>query len=228
MQDPGQAVSDRKWPRRAADGRTVFRLGAPVVIWWAWVVFALVTAAQVAIPDHDYSSLELAAGLLAVTGIAYATALRPRVTADDDGVGVRNPFRDHRIRWGGLTAVYLGDSVELSCARPAPRPDKTVYCWALYSGRRSRLRARRRAQRYRATGFGAGAGAGLSSRAPAEAQELARQDTVQLMAAQISRRSADARERGAPAVVLESTWAWWPVAFVAAPAFVLLGLVLAR
>jgi Bacterial PH domain len=226
VQDPGQAVTDRKWRRQAADGRTVFRLAAPVIIWWAWVVFALVTAAQVAIPDHDYSSLEVAAGLAAVTGIAYATALRPRVTADDDGVRVHNPFRDHRIGWGGLNAVYLGDSVELSCARPVPRRDKTIYCWALYSGRRSRLRARRRGQRYGATGFGVRAG--LSSRAPADAQELARKDTVQLMAAQISRRSADARERGAPAVVLESTWAWWPLAFVVAPAAVLLGLVLAR
>jgi Bacterial PH domain len=226
VQDPGQAASDRKWWRRSADSQTDFRLAAPVVIFWAWVVLAIVIAAQVAIPDHDYGSLEVTAGLAALTGIAYAAGLRPRVTADDDGVRVHNPFRDHRIGWGGLNAVFLGDSVEFSCARPASRTDKTIYCWALYSGRRSRLRARRRAERDRTRGFGAGAS--LSGRAPAEAQELTRQDTVQLMAAQISRRSAEARERGAPAAVLESTWAWWPLASVVAPAAVLLGLVLAR
>jgi hypothetical protein len=226
VQDPGEAASDRKWWRRSSDSQTVFRLAAPVIIFWAWVIFAVVTAAQVAIPDHDYLSLKLTAGLAALTGIAYAAGLRPRVTADEDGVRVRNPFRDHRIGWGGLNAVYLGDSVEFSCARPAPRADKTIHCWALYSGRRSRLRARRRAERDRTRGFGVSAG--LASRAPADALELTRQDTAQLMAAQISRRSADARERGAPPAVLESAWAWWPLAFVVAPAAVLLGLVLAR
>lgn len=249
MQEPGQAASGRKWwqRKRPADGETLYRLVPPVIVWWVWVVFAVVIAAQAVIPGHDYASAELTAGLAAITGLAYATALRPRVIADDDGLRIRNPFRDHRIGWGGISAVYLGDSVELSCARPAPRQDKTIYCWALYSGRRSRLRARLRAERNRTRGpgsgfggFGAFGGYGLtsaasassvssvSSRAPAEARELASQDTVQVMATQIGRRSADERERGAPAAVLESTWAWWPLAFVVIPAAALLGLILAR
>jgi len=161
-----------------------------------------------------------------VTGIVYATTLRPRVIADDEGLSVHNPFRDHRIGWGAVNAVYLGDSVELSCARTAPRTDKTVYCWALYSGRRSRLRARLRAERSQSRGFGGGFAA--SSRAPAEAQELARRDAVQLMASTISSRSADAQQRGASAAPLESAWAWVPLALVVIPAAVLLALVLAR
>ena len=226
MQD--QAASDRKWWQRkpVADDQTVYRLVPPIVIWWAWVVFAVVVAAQALIADHDYVSVELTAGLAVVTGIVYATTLRPRVIADDEGLSVHNPFRDHRIGWGAVNAVYLGDSVELSCARTAPRTDKTVYCWALYSGRRSRLRARLRAERNQSRGFGGGFAA--SSRAPAEAQELARRDAVQLMASTISSRSADAQQRRAPAAVLESAWAWVPLALVVIPAAVLLALVLAR
>ena len=226
MQDPSQASSARKrWKRAAAEGQTVFRLIPPIVIWWAWAILAVVIAVQAVISGHDYVAAELTAGLAGVTGIVYATALRPRVVADEDGVRVLNPFRDHRIGWGGLNAVYVGDSLEFSCARPAPGKDQTVYCWALYSSRRSRLRAQRRAERDRARGIGGGFG--VSSRAPAEAREWARQDAVQLVADEIGRRSADAQQRGAPAAVVTSTWAWWPIAFVLVPAAVLLGLVLA-
>jgi hypothetical protein len=222
VQDPGRAGSDRTPWKLAADGRTVFRLVPPIVIWWAWVAFAVLIIALVAIPGHDYFSIELTAGLAAVTAIAYATTLRPRVLADDDGVHVLNPLRNYRIGWRGLSAIYLGDMVELSCARPAPRKDKTVYCWALYSGRRARLRARMRAGRGPSLLFGFG-------REPAAGEpEPSRPDTVVLMAAELGRLSEAAGERGAPAAVLQSTWAWWPLAFVVIPAAALLGLALAR
>jgi hypothetical protein len=217
------AARSTPW-KKSADGRTVFRRGTPFVIWWAWVAFAIYNVVQIAIPDHDYFSLELGAGLLAVTALIYACTVRPRVLADDGGVFVHNPFRDHRIRWGALTGVYLGDSVELGCARRAPQKEKTIYCWALYSGRRSRMKAQLRADRDRSRTYGAGA----IRRARAEAQELARKDIVQLMAAEIGRRLTDARQRGVPDAVLESSWAWWPVVYFLVPAALLLGLVLGR
>ncbi len=217
------AASSTPW-KKAADGRTVFRRGTPFVLWWVWVAFAIYNVAQIAIPDHDYFSLELSAGLLAVTALIYACTVRPRVLADDEGVLVHNPFRDHRIRWGALTGVYLGDSVELGCARPAPQKEKTIYCWALHSGRRSRMKARMRAERDRPRAYGSGTRRG----AQAEVQELARKDIVQLMAAEIGRRLTGARQRGVPDAVLESTWAWWPLVYFLVPAALLLGLVLGR
>jgi hypothetical protein len=219
----GKAAGSTPW-KSAADGRTVFRRGTPFVIWWVWVAFAIYNIAQIAIPDHDYFSLELTAGLLAVTAVIYACTVRPRVLADDQGVLVLNPFRDHRIQWGALTGVYLGDSVEFGCARPAPQKEKTIYCWALYSGRRSRMKAQMRADRERTRAYSSGA----IRRAQAEAQELARKDIVQLMAGEIGRRSTDARQRGVPDAVLESSWAWWPLVYVLVPAALLLGLVLGR
>jgi Bacterial PH domain len=222
---PGGAkpASSTPW-KSAADGRTIFRRGTPFVIWWVWVAFAIYNLAQIAIPDHDYFSLELTAGLLAVSAVMYACTVRPRVLADDDGVLVLNPYRDHRIRWGALTGVYLGDSVEFGCARPAPQKEKTIYCWALYSGRRSRIKSQMRADRERSRASGSGA----MRRAQAEAQELSRKDLVQLMAAEIGRRSTDARQRGVPDAVLESSWAWWPLVYFLVPAALLVGLVLGR
>jgi hypothetical protein len=222
---PGSATAapGKPW-KSAADGRTVFRRGTPFVIWWVWVAFAIYNLAQIAIPDHDYFSLELTAGLLALTAVIYACTVRPRVLADEEGILVLNPYQDHRIRWGALTGVYLGDSVEFGCARPAPQKEKTVYCWALYSGRRSRMKARMRADRERTRAYSSGA----IRRAQAEAQELARKDMVQLMAAEIGRRSTEARQRAVPDAVLQSSWAWWPLAYFLVPAALLLGLVLGR
>jgi len=210
--------NSRKPWKEGKDGRTVFRRAAPVVVWWIWVIFALFSLIDVIIPDHDYLSIELAVGALAVTGIAYAAALRPRVLAAADGVEVRNPVRDHRIRWGALNAIYLGDAVELSCARAAPRKDKTIYCWALYSGRRNRLKSQQLGMR----------SWGRTSGRRDAAIEPTVEDPAQLMAAELGRRSTEAKAAGAPTATLESRWAWLPIVCIAVPAAALLALLLAR
>lgn len=218
-----KATPTTPW-KSAADGRTIFRRGTPFIVWWVWVAFAIYNLAEIVIPDHDYFSLELTAGLLAVTAVMYACTVRPRVLAAEEGVLVLNPYRDHRIRWGALTGVYLGDSVEFACARKAPLNEKTIYCWALYSGRRSRMKNHMRMERERARTYGSG----TIRHAQAEAQELSRKDIVQLMAAEIGRRLTEAKQRGAPDAVLASSWAWWPLVYLLVPAALLLGLVLGR
>lgn len=161
----------------------------------------------------------MTAGLLVVTGAIYACALRSRVVADGNAIFVYNPFRDHVARWGAVKGVYLGDSVELHCAQPAPKKDKTIYCWALYSSRRSRLRSEHRAQRSQTR---------ITGRVPADYDNLLTQDVVRVMAAELGRRSAEARRRGAPDAVLESRWALLPLACFLVPAVALVALLLAR
>jgi hypothetical protein len=214
----GPVPGSRSPWKETAGGRTLFRRIGPVVLWWIWVVFLLFNLIDVLVPDHDYFSLELAAGLLAVTGIAYATTLRPRVFATPDGIEVLNPLQDHLIRWGALNGVYLGDAVELSCARGAPRTDKVIYCWALYSGRRSRMKSQQ---------FGVRSWSRMSSRSAA-ASEPAVPDTTQLIAAELGRRSTEHREASPEQATLVSRWAWQPIVFICVPAAVLLALLLAR
>jgi hypothetical protein len=214
---PGGATK-RPW-KSAADGNAVFRRGTPLVLWWLWVAFAVFNIIDVAVPDHDYFSFELSAGLLGVTAVVYACALRPRVVADDDAIYVYNPYRDHVVRWGAVKGVHLGDSVELTCARLTPRKDKIIYCWALYSGRRARLRTQLRAERQQAR---------LTRQTASDVGDLRQPDPVKLMAAELGRRSAGARQRGAKQAALESRWAWLPLAYLAVPAAALLALILAR
>jgi hypothetical protein len=212
--------------KSGADGKTVFRLGTQFIIWWAWIAFAIFNVFELVLRDRDYFSLEVIAALLALTGLAYACTLRPRVLADDHGVLVHNPFQDHELPWGAVKGVYLGDSVEFTCARPAPKKDKTVYCWALYSGRRKRMRA----QMQRSfLSFGRSAsGRSASSRAPLEVREMSRLATVQIMAAELGRWATKAKADGAPDAVMQSRWCWPAIVFMAAPSAALLGLLLAK
>ncbi len=83
----------RPW-KTTDDGTTVFRRPGPLILFWLWIAFALFNFFDIAVRDHDYFSLELTAGLLAVTGVVYACTLRPRVTADADAIHVYNPYRD--------------------------------------------------------------------------------------------------------------------------------------
>src|ERR1700689_356802 len=121
-------------------GRTTFRLTGPLILWWAWGVFAVANLLDLVIQSRDWFSLEITGALLVVTAFMYACALRPRVISDGSGLTVRNPFRDYQVPWGRMAGVFLGDSVEIQYQQPPAEP-KTIYSWALYSPRRARARA---------------------------------------------------------------------------------------
>ena len=58
----------------------VFRLAPPVVFWWVWVAFAVANFADFAIEGASARFLAVVTAILvAVTGLAYVLALRPRV-----------------------------------------------------------------------------------------------------------------------------------------------------
>ncbi len=189
----------------------VFRHPIPLVIWWIWVAFAVANFTDVAIVDHGLTVLKVGVGLLAVTGIAYATTVHSRVESDDDGVTVFNPLRNHRAPWGAVEGIFLGDSVEFVCYRRAPKKTKTIYSWALYSSRRSRARSQMQRS------FFSTRRVEISSRAPAEAAELAKKAPAQLMAVELGRLAVQARQNGAPSAVVKSRWSWLPMLAIVIP-----------
>jgi hypothetical protein len=173
-----------------ADGKRVFRMTTPQVIWWAWVGLVVFSAADLLIQGHRLVPLGYAFGGLAVTGVVFACTLWPRVTADEAGIRVLNPFRSFTIPWGAVRGIYLADSVEVKCARPEPKKDKTVYTWALSSPRRARARAQLRAwqwdqgKRGRPSGY---------TRMPQAAQSLTRMTTAEIMARELAAMSDEMR-----------------------------------
>lgn len=209
----------------SAQRREVFRPLPAVALWWVWAVFAVASLADIAVQGRGHTAAVTAAVIVFVTGVMYACALRPRVVADGTGIIVVNPLRDHHVPWAAVTAVDVGDVLQVHCQRPDGGRDKVVHSWALQSPRRRRARAELRARR-----AGSPRPAGYA-RLPAEARQLAARDQAEVTAQALAGRAAAAGAPGAPGGgpdggAWTAQWAWWPIAAVALPALALVGVIL--
>ena len=159
----------------------IFRSPTAVVVWVVWLLFAVGNWVDLAVQGRDHLSVVAAAVLLLATGAAYVTAQRPRIIADDAGVTVRNPLRDHRIGWAGVAEVDLVDLLRVHCAwggppgaAPADRElHKVISAWAIHYSRRRQFAAEAKARRgarrstSSASAFPVGSGRSYGSVAPA-------------------------------------------------------------
>lgn len=149
--------------------RQVYRTSGSLVAWWAWVAFAVVLLIALALGHHGHAALVTASVVIAITGIMYACALRPRIVADAAGITVENPLRVHEVPWPAVTQVDLVHNVRVHYRGPGsggpaggvpgesrpgggrPAGEKIVHSWAVQSTGRSKtrheLRARRAARR---------------------------------------------------------------------------------
>jgi len=226
-----------------------FRSPFAVLVWWAWALFALGNLIDLAVQGRDHSTVVAAFILVLVTGVVYTTAQRPRIKADDDGLSIVNPVRQHRIDWAAVTAVEASDLVRVRCewplgdgqatagqatagqdtARqdPAGTGSRVIYSWALGSSRRRQVTARLRAERARSRPRGAQAGSPYGTPAgnaqPPVAGEVG--PVVEALNARADMARADpGRQPARPPV---STWYWPAVAAIVIPALALVVAVLA-
>lgn len=126
----------------------LYRSPVAPLVWWVWAIFALANLIDLAVQGRDHFAIVVAAVLILVTGVAYVAAFRPRVLADDDGITIRNPLRDHHVPWGCVQDVELRDSLEVLCTpQDGEQKSKTLYAWAVHSSRRGRIKAEARARR---------------------------------------------------------------------------------
>ena len=197
----------------------VFRRTGPVVFWWIWLAFALFNVVDLAIQGPGHFAVVVTAILVAVTGVVYACALRPRVIASDAGLAVKNPVRDHRIPWGAVEAVDVGDWVRVHCV-PAPgaAAGQTIDCWALFAPARYRRKSGRTAQ---TRAFAAG------PKVSDEARSLMAMTAVQAMAKEMDERAQRERAAGAAGGAPVTSWAWPSLAAMIVPALALLIVALA-
>jgi hypothetical protein len=140
----------------ATGGPQTFRSPTAVIIWWVWLLFAAANLIDLAVQGRDHLSLVAAAILVLATGVVYVAAQRPRIIADNSGVTVVNPLRDHHIGWAGVTEVDLADLLRVHTQGQGR--GKVIYAWAVHYSRRRKLAAETRARRAAAR-----AGSGRSS-----------------------------------------------------------------
>jgi hypothetical protein len=199
---PAAGRNKRGWlPGGRAEGNVqTFRSPTALLIWVVWLLFAVANWVDLAVQGRDHTSVVAAALLLLVTGIAYVTAQRPRIIADDTGVTVKNPLRDHRIGWAGVTKVDLADLLRVHCdwdpgAASGKKHTKVISSWAVHYSRRRQLAAEVRTRRVsgpRRSSFGLLYGGGRGSAfggvvtgpapaTPASAAEADAEMTVRLL-----------------------------------------------
>jgi Bacterial PH domain len=218
------------------NGRQVFRSPAAVAVWWLWVLFALGNLIDLAVQGRDHTALVAALALLLVTGVVYVTALRPRLVADDAGLTVANPVRQHLIGWAAFDRADQADLLRIRCEWPAGGQQRTraVTAWGVHSPRRrqltAQLRQRRRAARSDrgAGGFGNFGWTGSTGRPPSRDRDPLTLDAGFIIAILSAR--AEQAKKAAPGTVATapvSTWYWPGIAAVALPALALLVSVLA-
>jgi len=188
-----------------------FRSPTAVVVWVLVLLFVVGNLVDLAVQGRDHLSAVAAAALVLGAGVAYVTAQRPRVIADDAGLTVRNPLRDHRIGWAGVAEIDLLDLLRVHCAwggppgaAPADRDHhKVISAWAIQHSRRrqyaAEVRARRPARRSAMSFPGGFSGRGVpygtpvpSRQPPAATTEAEAERIVKLLQARATAAHAEA------------------------------------
>lgn len=203
----------------AANPYPVHRSISGVIGASAWAVIALLFVAD-ALRQHDRRSFGLVLVILAISGVTYLYAVRPRVEVNPEGLAVMNPLRDSRIPWVAVTHASLREAVVIELV-----DGSRLRCWSL-----PRQSAAWGA--VRAGGF-----AGLPSRLPSYADASAavakRESGPQQIAADINLRAEafeGARTRATPEEVMSSVvlrrWSPAALAVVALSALCVAGAII--
>jgi hypothetical protein len=213
--------------RDPAGDREVFRGAGAVVLWWAWVVVAVIVLADLAVQGRDHTAVVMTVLVVAITGVAYAGALRPRVVADSAGITVANPLRDHHVPWASVVKVEAVNALRVRCAAaPGQKRGKVVHSWAVQNSaraaRREQFRARRAMQRV--------GGAGGYGAYPAPARDALQRTAADFAVLQLTERAQRAQQAqgtgeagGQPQV----RWAWGAIAAMVLPVMALVVVALA-
>ena len=203
----------------------MFRSPIATLIWWIWVLFAVGNLIDLAVQGRDHLSVIAACTLLVITGVVYATAWRPRIIADDDGLTIVNPVRDTRVGWPAVVGFDSTELLRVRClwtAEDGTESDmKAFYAWAAHSSRRRKLAEEMRAQR-RSRGGGArgvrfgGFGAPAVDDAPPPAPLGL---DVDIVVATLTERAEQVRTDadGVRAYPPVSSWQWPAIAAVLVP-----------
>lgn len=198
----------------------LYRSPVALVVWWVWVAFALANLIDLAVQGRDHFAAEVAAILILVTGVAYITAFRPRVLADDAGITIRNPLRDHQVPWGCVQNVEVRESLEVTCTpQDGEQKSKKLYAWAVHSSRRSRVKAEARARR---SAKSPRQQPPSYARLPAEAQEALTRTDSENIATALGDRAARERAAGVTGGRRTAHWDLPAIAVLLLPALLVL------
>ncbi|GGS82061.1 hypothetical protein GCM10010156_46000 [Planobispora rosea] len=121
--------------------KQVFRSKFALILGWVWVAFAAFNAVDLVVRYSGPPSLVAAAVLGVLTAVVVVTCLRPAIVLTEEGVLVRNPFRNVSVPWTAVDDVTVSHAITISSG------GRAVRCWTPQTTSRERASAVRRAQR---------------------------------------------------------------------------------
>jgi Bacterial PH domain len=213
------------------EGRQVFRSPIATLIWWVWVLFAVGNLIDLAVQGRDHLSVIAACTLLLITGIVFATAQRPRIIADPDGLTIVNPVRVHRVGWPAVVGFDSTELLRVRCLWTAEDGTESkmrgFYAWAAHSSRRRQVAAEMRAQRRvrggsaaRGVRFGSFGSPPMDDAPPPGPLGL----DVDVLVATLTERAEQVKSDVSPDVRAQrpvSSWYWPAIAAIIVPALAL-------
>ncbi|WP_119731819.1 PH domain-containing protein [Thermomonospora amylolytica] len=126
------------------DGKPlVFRSTVGRVAAWAWLTFSVLMLADTVLRGDDLAAAVAAAVLLFGCGLAYVLGLRPRITAGEDAVEIRNPLRDIRVPWPAVRKIEATHALQIRFTDPEGG-ERLARAWTLQTSPRARTREERR------------------------------------------------------------------------------------
>jgi PH (Pleckstrin Homology) domain-containing protein len=225
----GREPPGQEPPGSGGGDREQFRSPGAIALSWVWLAAALLVIIDVAVQSRDRSGLTIAMVAVAVTGVVYGCAWRPRVVADAGGITIVNPLRDHRVPWGSVASVDAASALRVHCAPPEGEVrGKVLSSWAVQSTPRTGMRARRQQQprtggrrpgmpggRPGMPGGRPGAPGGYGQ--PREPEPRLADSSAESTAARLEERAQQARRAGASGGQPTARWAWGPIAVMVVP-----------
>ncbi|PZG27749.1 hypothetical protein C1I98_33195 [Spongiactinospora gelatinilytica] len=177
--------------------KQVYRSRLAQVLGWVWVVFAAVMAVDLVVRFNGAPSLVAAAVLGVLTAMIVVTSLRPATVLTEDGVLVRNPFRDTFVPWASVAGVKVSHAIQIDA------DGQTVRCWTPQSSARERVSALRRSEPGRPTSTRGSRGMPITPK-PTTAEQsavdaMAGRTHADYVADQLTERAGKARLKAAHA-----------------------------
>jgi len=184
----------------AGVGRLVFRTSAFVRFWsWVWFALALLLILDVVRRGSiERSGWVAIAALLFVSSIVWVSGVRPTVSADDERVVLRNPFRDVVVPWQAVTHIDAKDMLRVHVR------ERSYGSWAIQVPNRMRHRAVKTPDGVR--------GEGGHTPSTDVLSEVAGRTHADFVAAQLRERWAAHRSGGTAAPDDAVTASWSPIA----------------
>jgi hypothetical protein len=115
-----------------------YRSAASWIFGWVWLAFAALNTVDLIVRGTMPTALVVGAVLGVITFLVFVLSLRPATITEEDGLRIRNPFRNVFLPWNTVEDVEVSNAITIRAG------EQTVRCWTPQPSARERAKTVRR------------------------------------------------------------------------------------